>query len=103
MCPSSPGLGAELSLATPCDVWTVRDLLDHMNDEHEAIVAALLDTVELDRNPASPADSIALGLGFVTFIARLTATVTWSVSADHVSIASGVDNAIARTESLAAG
>ena len=42
---------AELSFATPCDGWTVRDLLDHMNDEHEAIVVGLLGPAELDRDP----------------------------------------------------
>jgi hypothetical protein len=46
--------------------------------------------------------SILLGLGLVTFVAPLTATVMGSVSPDHVSIASGVNNAIARTASLAA-
>ena len=34
-------------------------------------------------------------------MAPLTATVMGSVSADHVSVASGVNNAIARTASLA--
>jgi hypothetical protein len=38
----------------------------------------------------------------VTFVAPLTATVMGSVSPDRVSIASGVNNAIARTASLAA-
>ncbi len=42
------------------------------------------------------------GLGLVTFVAPLTATVMGSVDPDHVSIASGVNNAIARTASLAA-
>jgi EmrB/QacA subfamily drug resistance transporter len=46
--------------------------------------------------------SIVLGLGLVTFLAPLTATVMASVSSDHVSIASGVNNAIARTANLAA-
>ena len=45
--------------------------------------------------------AIVLGLGLVTFVAPLTATVMGSVSADHVSVASGVNNAIARTASLA--
>jgi EmrB/QacA subfamily drug resistance transporter len=45
---------------------------------------------------------ILFGLGLVTFVAPLTATVMASVSADHVSVASGVNNAIARTASLAA-
>jgi EmrB/QacA subfamily drug resistance transporter len=46
--------------------------------------------------------SVVFGLGLVTFVAPLTATVMGSVSPDHVSVASGVNNAIARTASLAA-
>lgn len=46
--------------------------------------------------------ALVFGLGLVTFVAPLTATVMGSVSPDHVSIASGVNNAIARTASLAA-
>lgn len=46
--------------------------------------------------------SIVLGLGLVTFVAPLTATVMGSVNPDQVSTASGVNNAIARTASLAA-
>jgi EmrB/QacA subfamily drug resistance transporter len=45
--------------------------------------------------------AVVLGLGLVTFVAPLTATVMGSVSSDQVSIASGVNNAIARTASLA--
>jgi MFS family permease len=45
--------------------------------------------------------AFVLGLGLVTFVAPLTATVMGSVSAEHVNIASGVNNAIARTASLA--
>jgi len=46
--------------------------------------------------------AVVLGLGLVTFVAPLTATVMASADADHVGIASGVNNAIARTASLAA-
>ena len=46
--------------------------------------------------------AIVFGLGLVTLVAPLTATVMGSVSPDRVSIASGVNNAIARTASLAA-
>jgi hypothetical protein len=46
--------------------------------------------------------AIVFGLGLVTFVAPLTATVMASVDSDHVSIASGVNNAIARTANLAA-
>jgi EmrB/QacA subfamily drug resistance transporter len=43
-----------------------------------------------------------LGIGLVTFVAPLTATVMRAVDDDHVNVASGVNNAIARTASLAA-
>ena len=46
--------------------------------------------------------AVVFGLGLVTFVAPLTATVMGSVDPDHVSVASGVNNAIARTASLAA-
>jgi EmrB/QacA subfamily drug resistance transporter len=46
--------------------------------------------------------AVVFGLGLATFVAPLTATVMGSVSPDEVSIASGVNNAIARTASLAA-
>jgi EmrB/QacA subfamily drug resistance transporter len=46
--------------------------------------------------------AIVFGLGLVALVAPLTATVMGSVDPDHVSIASGVNNAIARTASLAA-
>lgn len=46
--------------------------------------------------------ALVFGLGLVTFVAPLTATVMASVETGHVSIGSGVNNAIARTASLAA-
>jgi EmrB/QacA subfamily drug resistance transporter len=46
--------------------------------------------------------AVVFGLGLVTFVAPLTATVMASVDPDHVSLASGVNNAVARTASLAA-
>jgi EmrB/QacA subfamily drug resistance transporter len=46
--------------------------------------------------------AIIFGLGVVTFVAPLTATVMGSVDPSEVSIASGVNNAVARTASLAA-
>jgi predicted MFS family arabinose efflux permease len=45
--------------------------------------------------------AFVFGLGLTTFVAPLTATVMGSVSADRVSIASGVNNAVARTANLA--
>jgi MFS family permease len=42
------------------------------------------------------------GLGLVTFVAPLTATVMAAADPDHASVASGVNNATARTASLAA-
>jgi len=46
--------------------------------------------------------AVLFGLGIAAFVAPLTATVMGSVSGDHVSVASGVNNAIARTAALAA-
>jgi EmrB/QacA subfamily drug resistance transporter len=46
--------------------------------------------------------SLLFGLGLVTFVAPLTATVMSSADPDHVSVASGVNNAVARTASLTA-
>jgi len=46
--------------------------------------------------------AFVFGLGLVTFVAPLTATVMATADPDHVSIASGVNNAIARTANLAA-
>jgi len=46
--------------------------------------------------------AFVFGLGLVTFVAPLTATVMASADPDHVSVASGVNNAIARSANLAA-
>jgi EmrB/QacA subfamily drug resistance transporter len=46
--------------------------------------------------------SIVFGLGLTTFVAPLTATVMGSVGVEEVSMGSGVNNAVARTASLAA-
>jgi MFS family permease len=45
--------------------------------------------------------AVVLGCGLVTFVAPLTATVMASADPDHVSVASGVNNAVARAASLA--
>jgi MFS family permease len=45
--------------------------------------------------------ALLLGFGLVTFVAPLTATVMAAADPDHVSIASGVNNAVARAASLA--
>jgi MFS family permease len=45
--------------------------------------------------------AIVFGLGLVTFVAPLTATVMAAADPNHVSVASGVNNAIARAASLA--
>ena len=46
--------------------------------------------------------AVVFGVGLVTFVAPLTATIMGSVSPDQVSTASGVNNAVARTASLGA-
>ncbi len=46
--------------------------------------------------------AIVFGLGLVTFVAPLTATVMAAADPNHVSVASGVNNAIARAANLGA-
>jgi EmrB/QacA subfamily drug resistance transporter len=46
--------------------------------------------------------AFVFGAGLVIFVAPLTATVMAAADADHVSVASGVNNAVARAASLAA-
>lgn len=46
--------------------------------------------------------ALVFGIGLVTFVAPLTATVMATADADHVSTASGVNNAVARAAGLIA-
>jgi hypothetical protein len=46
--------------------------------------------------------AVVFGLGLVTLVAPLTATVMAAADPDHVSVASGVNNAIARAANLTA-
>lgn len=46
--------------------------------------------------------ALLFGLGLVTFVAPLTATVMASVTGNHINVGSAVNNAVARTSSLAA-
>jgi len=46
--------------------------------------------------------ALVFGIGLVTFVAPLTATVMAAADPDHVSVASGVNNAIARAAALTA-
>jgi EmrB/QacA subfamily drug resistance transporter len=68
--------------------------------------AGLLLLVRIDADISWARDvlpgALVFGLGLVTFVAPLTATVMGSVNPDQVSTASGVNNAVARTASLGA-
>ncbi|MBF6059481.1 maleylpyruvate isomerase family mycothiol-dependent enzyme [Nocardia terpenica] len=48
---------AELSAPTPCTGWTVADLIDHMNQRHEAVIATVL--APLDDHADNPRDDFA--------------------------------------------
>lgn len=63
----------------------------------------LLTRIDADANWTSDVlpGAVVLGLGLTTFVAPLTATVMASADPDHVSTASGVNNAIARAAALA--
>ncbi|HUR75255.1 MAG TPA: MFS transporter [Sporichthya sp.] len=68
--------------------------------------AGLLLLTRIDESTSWPGDvlpgSVLLGLGLAGFVAPLTATVMAAADPDHVSVASGVNNAIARAASLTA-
>ena len=64
---------------------------------------ALLAGIDEDANWATDVlpGALAFGVGLVTFVAPLTATVMAAADPAHVNLASGVNNAIARAASLA--
>lgn len=66
----------------------------------------LLLLVRIDSNTSWINDvlpgAIVFGLGLVTFVAPLTATIMAAADPDHVSVASAVNNAIARAAALGA-
>ena len=70
------------------------------------VAAGLLLLARIGAHPSWITDvlpgAFVFGIGLVTFVAPLTATVMGAVDPDHVSVGSGVNNAIARTASLAA-
>jgi EmrB/QacA subfamily drug resistance transporter len=65
----------------------------------------LLLLVRIDTNTSWITDvlpgAVVFGLGLVTFVAPLTATIMAAADPDHVSVASAVNNAIARAAALA--
>lgn len=42
---------AAMKNPTPCDGWTVTDLINHMNEEHEAIACTELPPIEVTGDP----------------------------------------------------
>ena len=66
--------------------------------------AGLLLLGRIDADPSWLADvlpgALVFGLGLVTFVAPLTATVMAAADPNHVSLASGVNNAVARAGGL---
>ncbi|MGW0640371.1 maleylpyruvate isomerase family mycothiol-dependent enzyme [Nocardia salmonicida] len=44
----------ELDAPTPCDGWTVTDLIDHMNERHEDVIASVL--APIDHGADDPRD-----------------------------------------------
>jgi uncharacterized protein (TIGR03083 family) len=50
---------AELGLPTRCDGWTVEDLIQHMNAEHEAILNLFSDPLALARDVRTAFDTTA--------------------------------------------
>ncbi len=70
------------------------------------VAAGLLMLSRIDEDASWVTDvlpgAIVFGLGLVALVAPLTATVMASADPDHVSVASGVNNAIARAANLTA-
>jgi uncharacterized protein (TIGR03083 family) len=50
---------AELALPTRCDGWTVEDLIQHMNAEHDAILKLLSDPLAPARDVRTAFDTTA--------------------------------------------
>lgn len=48
---------ADLAAPTPCTGWTVADLIDHMNERHEAVIASVF--APLDDHADNPRDGFA--------------------------------------------
>jgi EmrB/QacA subfamily drug resistance transporter len=69
-----------------------------------AVGLLLLSRIEADSSYVADVlpGAVLFGLGLVTFVAPLTSTVMAAADPDHVNVASGVNNAVARTGSLAA-
>ena len=69
-----------------------------------AVGLLLLARIDADASWSSDVlpGAVIFGLGLVTFVAPLTATVMAAADPDHVSVASGVNNAIARAAGLSA-
>ena len=70
------------------------------------VAVGLLMLSRIDENASWVTDvlpgAIVFGIGLVTLVAPLTATVMAAADPDHVSVASGVNNAIARAANLTA-
>ncbi|GAA0564963.1 TIGR03086 family metal-binding protein [Actinomadura livida] len=62
---------------TPCDGWTVTDLLNHMNERHEAIARAVLPPFEANGDPRDDFARIAARCFAVLEQAGETVLIPW--------------------------